>query len=125
MDFFRRDEITVFANPGMQSRQLLFPGNSPEARATITRVELQPGSRNLRHTHPTSEQVWVALRGTGLLLLADDATMPFAEGDVVRFAQGDIHGLHNTGSIVFEYLSVTTPPLDFRGAYATSMSGGH
>lgn len=124
MEYFRRDDMTVLANPGVQSRQLLFPGNSPSARATITRVELLPGATNPRHRHAASEQVWVALRGAGLLLLADEATMPFAAGDVVRFAEGDVHGLHNTGASVFEYLSVTTPPLDFRAAYASSRPPG-
>jgi len=46
------------------------------------------------------------------------ATAPFAEGDVVRFAEGDVHGLENTGSVEFVYLSVTSPPINFRGAYA-------
>ena len=45
-------------------------------------------------------------------------TMPFAGGDVVRFEDNEIHGLENTGDIEFEYLSVTSPPVNFRGAYA-------
>jgi len=119
MEFIRRNDIPVLANPGVQSHQLLFPENSSSSRVTITKVVLQPGAFNARHLHITSEQVWVALRGSGLLLLADDATMPFAEGDVVRFEEGDIHGLHNTGSTAFEYLAVTAPPLNFRTAYTT------
>jgi mannose-6-phosphate isomerase-like protein (cupin superfamily) len=39
------------------------------------------------------------------------------EGDVVRFEDGDLHGFENTGSDDFEYLSVTSPPVNFRGAY--------
>jgi mannose-6-phosphate isomerase-like protein (cupin superfamily) len=52
------------------------------------------------------------------LLLADDLTAPFVAGDIVRFEDGEIHGLDNTGSSPFEYLSVTAPPLNFRAAYA-------
>jgi quercetin dioxygenase-like cupin family protein len=118
MEIIRSDEIPVLANPGVRSHQLLFPENSSSSRVTITRVVLQPGATNPRHRHAASEQVWVALRGAGLLLLADDATMPFAEGDVVRFEEGDIHGLLNTGATEFEYLAVTAPPLNFRAAYA-------
>jgi mannose-6-phosphate isomerase-like protein (cupin superfamily) len=119
MEIIRRDEVVVLVNPGVVSHQLLSPMNSASSRLTITRVVLQPGATNARHRHETSEQVWIALSGSGILLLADDATLPFAEGTVVRFVEGEIHGLHNAGPEPFEYFSVTAPPIDFREAYAT------
>ena len=118
MEFIRPDDIKVFANSGVTSHQLLFPENSNSSRVTITRVVLQPGAVNPRHRHASSEQIWVALSGSGQLLLADDLTAPFVAGDIVRFEDGEIHGLDNTGSSPFEYLSVTAPPLNFRAAYA-------
>jgi hypothetical protein len=48
--------------------------------------------------------------------------MPFAEGDVVRFEDGDLHGFENTSSSDFQYLSVTSPPVNFRAAYETNWS---
>jgi len=42
---------------------------------------------------------------------------PFEAGDVVRFTEGDVHGLWNTSDDVFDYLSVTAPPINFRSAY--------
>ena len=102
----------------MTSHQLLFPENSASTRVTITRIVLLPGAVNPRHRHASSEQVWVALNGSGLLLLAGDLTAPFVAGDIVRFEDGEVHGLENTGSSAFEYLSVTAPPLNFRTAYA-------
>lgn len=51
------------------------------------------------------------------LLLGEGKALPFCRGDVVRFAQGDIHGLQNPGLEEFVYLAVTAPPLDFREAY--------
>ena len=50
--------------------------------------------------------------------LGGAATAPFAAGDVVRFAEGDVHGLENAGPDAFVYFSVTSPPLNFRTAYA-------
>ena len=94
------------------------PTPPPTARVTITRVVLQPGAVNPRHRHATSEQIWVALSGSGRLLLADDLSAPFVAGDIVRFEDGEMHGLDNTGSSPFEYLSITAPPLNFRAAYA-------
>jgi quercetin dioxygenase-like cupin family protein len=119
VEIFRHRDVQVFALPGVASHQLLFPENCPSSRVTITRVVLEPGAINARHRHAASEQIWVALRGTGLLLVAHDETIPFAAGDTARFAEGDVHGLQNTGLVPFEYLSVTAPPINFRAAYAT------
>jgi len=118
MEIIRREQVPVLTASGFVSHQLLFPENSASTRVTITRVVVDPGAVNSRHRHAASEQVWVALRGAGILLLANDATAPFAEGDVVRFAEGDVHGFQNTGTGRFEYLAVTAPPINFREAYA-------
>ena len=82
--------------------QLLFPENLTSARVTTARIVVDPGPVNAQHRHATSEPVWIAKRGSGILLLANDTTAPFAEGDVVRFAEGDVHGFKNTGTIPFE-----------------------
>lgn len=118
MEMFRAAEMTVLSNAGITSRQLLFPENSRSERVTITRVNVAPGAKNPPHRHATSEQIWVALRGRGQLLLENGATVVFAEGDVVRFEDNDLHGFENTGVSEFEYLSVTSPPVNFRAAYA-------
>ena len=118
MEFIPAGDIPSFSNSGVTSHQLLFPENSNSTRVTLTRVVLQPGACNPPHQHASSEQIWVALRGKGRLLLGGDATLPFAPGDVVRFEDGDTHGLQNEGDGEFEYLSVTSPPLNFRQAYA-------
>jgi quercetin dioxygenase-like cupin family protein len=117
MEFIPASSIQTFASAGIESRQLLFPENSSSSRVTITQVTLAQGGTNSRHRHATSEQVWVALQGGGMLLLGDGATRSFAAGDIVRFEDGEVHGLHNTGAEPFIYLSVTSPPLNFRAAY--------
>ena len=120
MEIIRHTEVTSFSNSGVTSEQLLFPENSMSRRVTVTRVTVAPGARNPRHAHSDSEQVWVALRGNGLLLLGGNATAPFGEGDVARFAEGDVHGFENKGSAEFVYLSITSPPLNFRAAYSAT-----
>jgi quercetin dioxygenase-like cupin family protein len=118
MEMIRAGQAAVLSNSGITSRQLLFPENSRSERITITRVSVAPGARNPLHRHALSEQVWVALRGSGQILLEGGETLPFGEGDVVRFEDNDLHGFQNTGGSEFEYLSVTSPPVNFRGAYA-------
>jgi quercetin dioxygenase-like cupin family protein len=118
VELIRAGETVLLSNVGVTSRQLLFPENSSSTRITITRVNLEPGAKNPPHRHESSEQVWVALRGRGHLLLENGRREPFAEGDVARFEDNDLHGFENTGDSTFEYLSVTSPPVNFRGAYA-------
>ncbi len=117
MEFISKDNIVSLSNPGVVSRQLLNPENSTSERVTITEVHLEPGASQPRHTHNASEQIWYALQGTGKLLLADDAEQEFSAGDVVRFADHDVHGLRNDGDGKFVYLSVTAPPINFGYAY--------
>jgi quercetin dioxygenase-like cupin family protein len=122
MELIRADAITHLSNSGVVSRQLLFPENSRSSRITITRVIIQPGAKNGVHRHATSEQVWVALRGSGHLLLEGGKVLPFGQGDVVRFEDGELHGFENTSAAEFEYLSVTSPPVNFRAAYEKDWS---
>ena len=117
MELIQASAIKTFSNAGVESEQLLFPENSASERVTITRVTVPPGTEQPRHTHEASEQIWVALRGEGLLLLADGQTKAFAAGDVARFADGDVHGLKNESGAAFQYMSVTAPPINFRKAY--------
>lgn len=117
MEFINSENIKEFSNPGVVSRQLINPENSKSERVTITEVHLEVGASQPRHKHDTSEQIWYAVQGSGKLLLADDKEMIFKAGDVVRFADNDIHGLLNDGDTEFVYISVTSPPIDFGYAY--------
>lgn len=118
MEFISGSDIKVFSNSGVESQQLLFPENSSSSRVTITRVTVPVGASSPRHRHETSEQIWVALSGAGTLLLEGGSTRPIRAGDVVRFADGDVHGIENANSEPFVYLAVTSPPINFRQAYA-------
>ena len=117
MEFIKKENIKELSNPGVVSKQLINPENSKSERVTITEVHLEIGANQPRHKHDTSEQIWYAVQGTGRLLLADEKEMVFTAGDIVRFADNDIHGLFNDGDAEFVYISVTSPPIDFGYAY--------
>jgi quercetin dioxygenase-like cupin family protein len=120
MEIIRNGSAVTLSKTGVESEQLIFPENSPSRRVTVTRVTVLPQAINATHRHESSEQIWVALAGCGTLLLDQERTEPFGAGDVARFADGDLHGLHNTGDTPFVYIAVTSPPIDFRSAYAQS-----
>lgn len=117
MEFIEGGTVVELSNPGVISRQLLWPRNSLSERLTITEVHVQTGTSQPRHTHSSSEQIWYALAGSGTLLLADGDERVFVRGDVARFAEGDVHGLRNDSGEEFVYLSVTAPPINFSAAY--------
>lgn len=110
-------DFTTLENPGIQSVQIVWSKNAPEALVTITRVTMEPGSISARHSHPNSEQIWIVERGRATLLMDEDQTDDMQAGDVVRTPAGSIHGVNNTGHEPFVYLAVTTPPQDFTRAY--------
>jgi quercetin dioxygenase-like cupin family protein len=118
MEHLKPQQFVTLANPGVTSTQIISPHNSQSSRVTMTRVSVAPGAIQPRHAHASSEQIWYAQSGSGVLLLANGRTMPFCAGEVVRFAEGEIHGLENTGAAAFEYISVTSPPINFDYAYA-------
>ncbi len=117
MEFIKGHMIAAFENEGVVSRQLLNPDNSASERVTITEVHLEKGYQQPRHKHDAAEQIWYALKGRGLLLLENNTEQEFIAGDVARFADGDIHGLFNNSDDEFVYLSVTSPPINFKYAY--------
>ncbi len=110
-------ECDVLSKPGIQSRQLVWPKNSPESRATITHITMEPSAVSDRHVHARSEQIWIVERGEGALLLGDEQTEIIRAGDIVRTPQGEVHGIVNRGSEPLVYLAVTIPPQDFSSAY--------
>ena len=110
-------DFTTLQNLGVRSQQLVWPRNAPEARITTTRVTMQPGATTPRHSHPAAEQTWVVEQGTATLLLADGETAPVTAGDVIRTPPGEIHGLTNTGTEPFVYLTATTPPINLAASY--------
>lgn len=117
MEFIEKSKIVSLSNPGVVSRQLLNPDNSSSKRVTITEVHVEPRASQPRHAHEASEQVWYALKGQGRLLLRNGEEKAFQAGDVVRFAEKEIHGFRNDSDGEFVYLSVTAPPIHFGTAY--------
>jgi mannose-6-phosphate isomerase-like protein (cupin superfamily) len=115
-------ECDVLIKTGIQSRQLVWPKNSPESQTTITHVTMEPGSVSARHAHERSEQIWIVERGEGILLLENEHSEVLRAGDIVRTPAGEIHGVTNSGKEPLVYLAVTTPPQNFSSAYDATAS---
>ena len=113
-------DAEVLERPGKRSTQIVSLHNAPQARATVTRVVMQPGAASPRHRHARAEQIWIVEHGAALLLLAEGAHEPVAAGDVVITPAGEVHGIENPGVDPFIYLTVTTLPEDMAGFYGVA-----
>lgn len=69
----------------------------PGREAVIAHVEIAPGARAGRHTHPGEEISYVE-EGTGELLIDGKPTRALKAGDGFVVPAGAIHDARNTGS---------------------------
>ena len=65
----RLDESPRHHRGGQVSYLLLTKGQFGSERLSVTWVEGQPGSQQALHAHPGQEQVFVIVRGRGLMLV--------------------------------------------------------
>ena len=96
---------------GQLSYLLLDRGQFGSSRLSVTWVEGKPGSEQQIHAHETNEQVYVVVRGRGLMRVADEQA-PVEAGDLVFIPPKTGHAMRNVGDGPLIYLSATSPPFD-------------
>ena len=96
---------------GQVSYLLLSPGQSGSRNLAITWVEGAPGSRQGVHAHPRSEQVYVIVRGRGVMTVGEEETEVSA-GTLVLVPPGTGHAILNTGDEPLVFVSATAPPFE-------------
>ena len=74
---------------------------------TVTRVEIEPGASQLRHSHDP-EQVYVVVAGVGVMSVDEDRRAVEA-GDAIYIPSNADHEITNTGDEPLEYVSAATP----------------
>lgn len=85
-------------NPGIK-RTVVFTGDVsvPGREARIANVEIAPGARAGRHTHPGDEITYV-MEGEGELLIDGQPAHKFKAGEGFVVSAGLKHDAHNTGT---------------------------
>ena len=96
---------------GQVSFLLMGPGRLGSENLAITWVEGAPGSEQPQHSHPSSEQAYVIVRGRGLMA-AGDETEEVGPGTVVLVPPGTSHSIRNTGEEPLVFISATSPPFE-------------
>lgn len=94
---------------GGQVSHLLFAPELGSTALSITWVRGEPGSQQPLHAHADSEQVYVIVRGRGVMIV-DGEERAVDAGTAVLIPPRSEHAIRNTGDDVLEYVSATTPP---------------
>jgi mannose-6-phosphate isomerase-like protein (cupin superfamily) len=96
---------------GQVSYLLLKKGQFGSGNLAITWVEGDPGSEQPPHAHPTNEQIYVIVRGRGMMKLGGEEQEVTA-GTLVFVPPGTSHAIRNTGNEPVVFVSATAPPFD-------------
>ena len=71
---------------------------------------VQPGQTLSAHLHPKGQDTWIIQSGIGEYRPARSAqTKTITAGDIVVAHLGEVHGVVNTGSEPFLFISVVSP----------------
>jgi mannose-6-phosphate isomerase-like protein (cupin superfamily) len=114
MQIQRVDTAPVNERGGQRSYLLLGGGQFGAKNLAITWVEGKPGSMQAVHGHPDNEQVYVIVRGRGVMQVADEME-EVGEGTLVFIPPGAAHAIKNTGDDPLVFVSATSPPFDPQG----------
>ena len=96
---------------GQKSYLLLTEGQFGARNLAITWVEGAPGSMQAVHGHPDNEQIYVIVRGRGVMQVADEMR-EVGEGTLVYIPPGAAHAIKNTSNEPLVFVSATSPPFD-------------
>ena len=96
---------------GQRSHLLLGRGQFGSRNLAITWVEGELGSMQAVHGHPDHEQVYVIVRGHGVMQVGSEM-QEVGEGTLVYIPPGAAHAIKNTGEGPLVFVSATSPPFD-------------
>ena len=100
----------------------LQPSDQEPIRSVVSRTQdtaiiawlVKPGQHLPAHSHPSGQDTWIILSGTGTYQLDKQGnTKIIKAGDIVIAEKGAVHGVYNHG----------TEPLIFVGVVAPAESG--
>ena len=75
---------------------------------------LKPGQEIKTHGHAQADDIWICIQGEGVFYPTPGEERPIAVGDVIVSAKGMCHGMKNTGTEDFIFVSILAPvPADF------------
>jgi mannose-6-phosphate isomerase-like protein (cupin superfamily) len=96
---------------GQTSHLLLGRDRFGSRSLAVTWVDCPPRSLQALHTHADSEQVYVIVRGRGVMQVGDE-TQDVGEGSLVFIPPRAEHAIRNDGDEPLTFVSAMSPPFD-------------
>lgn len=96
---------------GQDSYLLLKKGQFGSRNLAVTWVDCAPGGEQQMHVHEAEEQVYVVVRGRGLMKTGDEEQDVVA-GTLIFVPPGTPHAIRNTGDETLTFVSAASPPMD-------------
>jgi mannose-6-phosphate isomerase-like protein (cupin superfamily) len=109
----------------LSSHILMDAGELGSRHMTVTWVEVPPGVSQELHSHEEAEQVYVVVKGTGMLSAAGD-TEQLEPGDLALIPPASDHTIANEGADALAILSVQSPAVSVEetfGRQTAAISG--
>jgi mannose-6-phosphate isomerase-like protein (cupin superfamily) len=96
---------------GQSSYLLLAAGQFGSVNLAVTWVDCPPGSWQPTHEHDAQEQIYVIIRGCGVMTVGEEE-QELAAGTLVLVPPATPHTIRNESSEPMSYVSATSPPFD-------------
>jgi mannose-6-phosphate isomerase-like protein (cupin superfamily) len=96
---------------GQESYLLLRKGQFGSRNLVVTWVDCEPGGEQQMHVHETEEQVYIVVRGRGLMKTGDEE-QDVSAGTLIFVPPGTAHAIRNTGDDTLTFVSAASPPMD-------------
>jgi mannose-6-phosphate isomerase-like protein (cupin superfamily) len=96
---------------GQRSYLLLRRGQFGAANLAVTWVDCPAGSQQPLHEHEDREQVYIIVRGRGVMIVGDEER-DVTKGTLVFVPPATQHAIRNAGNAPLTFVSATSPPFD-------------
>lgn len=96
---------------GQDSYLLVKKGQFGSQNLVVTWVDCAPGGEQQMHVHEAEEQVYIVVRGRGLMKTGDEE-QEVAAGTLIFVPSGTAHAIRNTGVDTLTFVSAASPPMD-------------
>lgn len=109
MQIVNRDNCEPFITKDTSEiREIMAYRNSDCKRTSLAEARLYPKRHTEAHYHPTTEEIYYVLEGTGHIRI-DDEEMDIRHGDAILIPPGAVHQTWNTGEDILRFLCVCAP----------------
>jgi mannose-6-phosphate isomerase-like protein (cupin superfamily) len=104
--------VDITAGDGTYIKELMSPvRDSVKAGYSLALATIKRGGRSLPHRLKSSSEVYLVVKGTGLMHIAEEA-MKVTEGQVVYIPPGSIQYIENIGDGDLVFYCIVDPPWD-------------